>query len=127
MDYLDRVQATLDPFCGKFIVQGGEPQVLEGAWAGAVIVLSFPDMTKARAWYKSAAYQNILHCPHRSSGGRRDLGRRRRPGPQARQVRGEATGSVGDPRRRKFERIRRKHQPVHQPDPSRAHYAKAFP
>jgi uncharacterized protein (DUF1330 family) len=61
LDYLDRVQATLDPFCGKFIVQGGEPQVLEGAWAGAVIVLSFPDMTKARAWYKSAAYQNILH------------------------------------------------------------------
>jgi uncharacterized protein (DUF1330 family) len=61
LEYLDRVQATLDPFGGKFIAQGGEPQVLEGAWAGSVIVLSFPDMTKVRAWYKSAAYQKILH------------------------------------------------------------------
>jgi len=61
LEYLDRVQATLDPFGGKFIAQGGEPQVLEGAWAGSVIVLSFPDMTKVRAWYKSTAYQKILH------------------------------------------------------------------
>ena len=61
LDYLDQVQATLDPFEGKFIVQGGELDVLEGAWAGSVILLSFPDMTKARTWYKSPAYQAILH------------------------------------------------------------------
>jgi uncharacterized protein (DUF1330 family) len=61
LDYLDQVQATLDPFGGKFIVQGGEVEVLEGAWAESVIVLSFPDMTKARTWYKSPAYQEILH------------------------------------------------------------------
>jgi uncharacterized protein (DUF1330 family) len=51
LDYLDQVQATLDPFDGKFIVQGGEVEIL----------LSFPDMTRARAWYKSPAYQEILH------------------------------------------------------------------
>src|SRR5215218_6358453 len=61
LDYLGQVQATLDPFDGKFIVQGGEVEVLEGAWAESVILLSFPDMTKARAWYKSPAYQEILH------------------------------------------------------------------
>ena len=61
LDYLDQVQATLDPFGGKFIVQGGEIKVLEGAWAESVIVLSFPDMTQARTWYKSPAYQEILH------------------------------------------------------------------
>jgi uncharacterized protein (DUF1330 family) len=33
LDYLDRVQATLDPFGGKFIVQGSKVVVLEGAWA----------------------------------------------------------------------------------------------
>ena len=60
LDYLDQVQATLDPFGGKFIVQGGEVEVLEGAWAEAVTVLSFPDMTKARTWYRSSAYQDIL-------------------------------------------------------------------
>ena len=61
LDYLDKVQATLDPFGGKFIVQGGGVEVKEGAWAGAVIVLSFPDMTSARDWYKSPSYQKILH------------------------------------------------------------------
>jgi uncharacterized protein (DUF1330 family) len=60
LDYLDRVQATLDPFEGRFIVQGGEMDILEGAWAGSAIVLSFPDMTAARAWYRSVAYQEIL-------------------------------------------------------------------
>jgi uncharacterized protein (DUF1330 family) len=61
LDYLDQVQATLDPFGGRFIVQGGENEVLEGCWAQSVIVLSFPDMAKARAWYRSPAYQKILH------------------------------------------------------------------
>jgi uncharacterized protein (DUF1330 family) len=55
------VQATLDPFDGKFIVQGGEVEVVEGSWAESVIVLSFPDMTKVRSWYQSPAYQAIRH------------------------------------------------------------------
>ena len=61
LDYLERVQATLDPFGGRFIVQGGQADVLEGCWPGMAIVLSFPDMTKARAWYQSEAYREILH------------------------------------------------------------------
>lgn len=61
LDYLDQVQATLDPFGGRFVVQGGGLEVLEGAWAESVIIVSFPDMTRARTWYKSAAYQEILH------------------------------------------------------------------
>ena len=60
LDYLDQVQATLDPFGGKFIVQGGQMDVVEGAWPDSVIVLSFPDITRAREWYKSPAYQRIL-------------------------------------------------------------------
>jgi uncharacterized protein (DUF1330 family) len=61
LDYLEQVQATLDPFGGKYIVQGGAIDVLEGCWAESVIVLSFPDMMAARAWYNSPAYQEILH------------------------------------------------------------------
>ena len=29
LDYLEQVQSTLDPFDGKFIVQGGEVEVLD--------------------------------------------------------------------------------------------------
>jgi hypothetical protein len=37
-----RVQATLDSFDGKFIMQGGKVEVLEGGWPESVILLSFP-------------------------------------------------------------------------------------
>ena len=33
------MQATLDPFGGKFIVQGAQIEVVEGAWPGSAIVL----------------------------------------------------------------------------------------
>jgi uncharacterized protein (DUF1330 family) len=61
LDYLERVQATLDPFNGKFIVQGGDVQVLEGCWPQSIVVVSFPDMAKARAWYESPPCRTILH------------------------------------------------------------------
>ncbi|MEV5508113.1 DUF1330 domain-containing protein [Streptomyces orinoci] len=60
IEYIDRIQATLDPFGGRFLVHGGEQYEMEGRWAAAVI-LEFPDLAKARAWYHSPAYQDILH------------------------------------------------------------------
>jgi uncharacterized protein (DUF1330 family) len=37
-----------------------EVQVMEGAWPGSVVLLEFPDMAKAKAWYSSPEYQKIL-------------------------------------------------------------------
>ena len=96
LEYLDRVQATLDPFGGKFIAQGGEPQVLEGAWAGSVIVLSGHDESPCLVQVGRISEDPAF--AHRSPDRRRDLGRRCRSGPHARQVRTEAMGSVGDAR-----------------------------
>ncbi|MFD9950574.1 DUF1330 domain-containing protein [Nonomuraea sp. NPDC059023] len=61
LEYKDRVQATLDPFSGRFIVRGGEVDVREGDWPGDVILVEFPSMKHARDFYDSAAYQEILH------------------------------------------------------------------
>jgi uncharacterized protein (DUF1330 family) len=60
LKYLERIQATLDPFSGRFIVHGGEVEVREGTWPGALVVIGFPDIGDARAWYESAAYEEIL-------------------------------------------------------------------
>jgi uncharacterized protein (DUF1330 family) len=60
LEYLDRIQATLDPFGGRFIVHGATVEVREGTWPGTVVVIQFPDITDARAWYDSPAYQAIL-------------------------------------------------------------------
>ncbi|MBG6066239.1 DUF1330 domain-containing protein [Micromonospora ureilytica] len=59
LTYLERIDATLAPFAGRFIVHGGAIDVLEGDWPGDVIVIEFPDLTQARSWYRSSAYQEI--------------------------------------------------------------------
>src|SRR5215475_11822965 len=60
VEYLRRIDATLAPFGGRFIVHGGEVEVLEGSWPGHLIVIEFPDRGQASAWYSSDAYQEIV-------------------------------------------------------------------
>jgi uncharacterized protein (DUF1330 family) len=58
--YLERIDRTLEPFEGHFIVHGGAKTLLEGHWPGDLIIIAFPDRLKAQAWYDSAAYREIL-------------------------------------------------------------------
>jgi uncharacterized protein (DUF1330 family) len=69
VDYLRRIDATLDPFGGRFVVHGTLPEVLEGEWPGFLVVIGFPDLDAARAWYDSPAYQEILPLRTRNSDG----------------------------------------------------------
>lgn len=61
LEYIERIQATLDPFGGRFLVHGAEVEVKEGDWPGTVVIIGFPGMNEARAWYDSAPYREILH------------------------------------------------------------------
>ncbi|MFF4292367.1 DUF1330 domain-containing protein [Streptomyces vinaceus] len=58
--YIEEIQSTMDPFEGCFLVHGREVEVLEGPFPGTVVVIAFPDMERARAWYASDAYRAIL-------------------------------------------------------------------
>lgn len=69
VEYLRRVDATLEPFDGRFLVHGSEKTVLEGELPGFLIVVEFPDMNHAREWYASADYQDILHLRRENSQG----------------------------------------------------------
>lgn len=43
--------------------------MLEGSWPGDLIVIAFPDLAKARAWYESPAYREIKRLrPDNSEG-----------------------------------------------------------
>jgi uncharacterized protein (DUF1330 family) len=68
-EYLRRIDATLEPYDGRFLVHGAKVEVLEGEWPGDVIVVAFPDRERARAWYESAAYQDILPLRTENSNG----------------------------------------------------------
>ncbi|BCG78106.1 DUF1330 domain-containing protein [Mesorhizobium sp. 113-3-3] len=60
VEYLHKIDATLEPFCGRFVVHGGNVEVVENDWPGNLIVIEFPDRRHVRAWYASPAYQAIL-------------------------------------------------------------------
>jgi uncharacterized protein (DUF1330 family) len=43
---------------GRFVVRGGELDVLEGDWhPSRLVVLEFEDLAAARAWYDSEVYR----------------------------------------------------------------------
>ena len=45
---------------GRFVVRGGELAVLEGDWSPSrLVVLEFPDLDAAKAWYASEQYQAV--------------------------------------------------------------------
>ena len=58
-EYIERITATFEPYGGRFLVHGVQHEVMEGAWPGHIVVIGFPSIAEARAWWASAAYQEI--------------------------------------------------------------------
>ncbi|HKK46858.1 MAG TPA: DUF1330 domain-containing protein [Balneolaceae bacterium] len=58
--YLNRIDETLEPYDGHFLVHGKKGEVVEGASPGLCIIIEFPDLNHAHNWYYSDAYQEIL-------------------------------------------------------------------
>jgi uncharacterized protein (DUF1330 family) len=69
LEYIERIQGTMDPYGGRFLVHGSDVDIKEGESPGTVVILEFPDLAKARDWYASAAYQEILPLRTRSIDG----------------------------------------------------------
>jgi len=63
-EYQQQVPGTLEPYGGRFLVRGGELQALEGQPPARMVVLEFPSLEQARAWYQSAEYQGIVGLRH---------------------------------------------------------------
>ena len=57
--YLQGIDETLSAFSGKYIVHGGPYKPVEGSWTGDLVVIEFPSMERAEAWYHSDAYAAI--------------------------------------------------------------------
>ena len=69
VEYLERIDETLAPHSGRFIVHGGRQRVVEGPADAIVVVIEFPDYAQAEAWYDSAPYRQILGLRIASSAG----------------------------------------------------------
>jgi uncharacterized protein (DUF1330 family) len=69
--YRQLAAASIERHGGRYLVRGGEQRILEGTWAPATIIVEFPTMEAARAWYASADYADALR--HRDEALERDL------------------------------------------------------
>ena len=69
-EYRSQVLATVTKYGGRFLVRGGACDVVEGDWRpGRVVVIEFPDMVAARAWYGSAEYGPLVKLRQGASTG----------------------------------------------------------
>ena len=58
--YAAGVVATVEQYGGKFIVRGGDPEVIEGDWpAKRIIMIEFADRAALKAWYESPEYADL--------------------------------------------------------------------
>ncbi len=57
--YQQKAGPTLAPFGGRVVAGGSNMELADGEWLPAgLLVLEFPSMATAKAWYESPAYRN---------------------------------------------------------------------
>ena len=55
--YRERVRATVEHYGGRYVFVGGVVEVVEGDWRPAFpVIIEFPSLAQARAWYDSPEY-----------------------------------------------------------------------
>ena len=55
--YIEQVPAVVQQYGGRYLVRGGELEVIEGRWpVRRVTVVEFPSMKQARKWWDSPEY-----------------------------------------------------------------------
>jgi uncharacterized protein (DUF1330 family) len=59
VEYLERIDATLAPYGGRFLIHGDRADIREGEFVGDLIAIEFTDRDHAEGWYESAAYADI--------------------------------------------------------------------
>ena len=58
-DYAPKVAGTLEPYGGRFLTSG-KLTALEGNVPSRFVIIAFDSVEKARGWYDSPAYQQLV-------------------------------------------------------------------
>jgi uncharacterized protein (DUF1330 family) len=67
-EYVSQVTDTVESFGGRYVVRGGDFDVVEGDWKPVLLVLiEFPDVDTATSWYESPAYRPLRELRHGAS------------------------------------------------------------
>ena len=65
--YRTRAAASIAQHGGRYLVRGGNVELLEGKWTPhAIMIVEFPDLERARTWYRSPEYSLALEVRDRA-------------------------------------------------------------
>jgi len=60
MQYMASVKPLIEQFGGRYLVRGGEFEVIEGDYQPArIVLLEFPDLDAIEGFYQSSGYQAL--------------------------------------------------------------------
>ena len=67
-EYVKLTPAIIAKYGGKFLVRGGEAEVVEGTWTpNRVVVLEFESLERAKEFYHSEEYRPVMEIRHKSA------------------------------------------------------------
>lgn len=67
-EYKKRTMPTIAAFGGRFIVRGGQLEVLEGDWQpNRIVILEFESMARAKEWINSNEYSEVKAIRHNTA------------------------------------------------------------
>lgn len=66
-EYIDRDTPILEGLGGRFIVRGGEAEVVEGETLNRHVVIEFPSYAAAQRAYHDPAYQEVAEIRRRTA------------------------------------------------------------
>ena len=63
--YAEEAPAVVAAHGGRYLARGGATEVLEGSWEpDRLVILEFPDLAAARAFYEDPEYERIKPLRH---------------------------------------------------------------
>lgn len=66
-EYRALAQDSIAKHGGRYLARGGAVEAVEGGWnPKTLIIVEFPDMARARAWYRSPDYAEALKIRERA-------------------------------------------------------------
>ncbi len=64
-EYKRLVLPTVEAYGGRYLVRGGATETLEGDWdPGRLVILEFPTLERAKAWWNSEEYRGPKGLRH---------------------------------------------------------------
>jgi len=67
-EYKRLASPTPAQFGGRYIVRGAPVQIVEGEWSPRrLVILEFPSLAQAKAWYESEEYSQARAIRHQSA------------------------------------------------------------